>query len=521
MWRECDGDHHLASGRGDDCGRCDLPQGLPCGWRALRREGGQERSGPGRRRPLVLRGGTVYDKRRQGGACPGQSGENPIRGRTGDRHQQRERQRVHGGAGARRRAGYGGAGRAGARGCRGICAGGQHGEGERGLRAAGGVPSCAAKRVDPRPHGRRAAVRGAGRRRRDRGVRLLAPGVGPARGYRDSVARFPAGPGDCARRRLHVRLPERGRRSRVRSPRSPHPLPVMTTISRTPPRVAAVPAGETPRMILRRLRRRPLVIAAFAVLALFVILAVAAPLLAPHDPIALIPGAVLRPPSRSFPLGTDELGRDVLSRVIHGARIPLRIGLVTIGIALVLGTVIGVLAGFYGGVIDGVLMAVMEVLLAFPQILLAMAILAMLGPSLTNAMIAVGLSAVPVYARTARGTTLSVRAMDYVEAARAIGVGDGRILARHVLPNMISPVVVLATAGVGIAILIAAGLSYLGLGAQPPTPEWGAMLSQARAYLRNAWWMATFPGLAITLVVISLNLCGDWLRDLLDPRLRT
>jgi len=295
----------------------------------------------------------------------------------------------------------------------------------------------------------------------------------------------------------------------------------MTTISRTPPRVAAVPAAQTSRTVLRRLRRRPLVIAAFAVLALFVILALAAPLLAPHDPIALIPGAVLRPPSRSFPLGTDELGRDVLSRVIHGARISLRIGLVTIGIALVLGTVIGVLAGFYGGVIDGVLMAVMEVLLAFPQILLAMAILAMLGPSLTNAMIAVGLSAVPVYARTARGTTLSVRAMDYVEAARAIGVGDGRILARHVLPNMISPVVVLATAGVGIAILIAAGLSYLGLGAQPPTPEWGAKRSQTRAYLGNAWWMSTFPGLAITLVVISLNLCGDWLRDLLDPRLRT
>jgi peptide/nickel transport system permease protein len=149
-----------------------------------------------------------------------------------------------------------------------------------------------------------------------------------------------------------------------------------------------------------------------------------------------------------------------------------------------------------------------------------MAILAMLGPSLTNAMIAVSLSAVPVYARTARSTTLAVRAMDYVEAARALGAGDARILSRHVLPNMISPVVVLATAGIGIAILIAAGLSYLGLGAQPPTPEWGAMLSEARAYLRHAWWMATFPGLAITLVVISLNLCGDWLRDLLDPRLR-
>src|SRR3989441_603337 len=295
--------------------------------------------------------------------------------------------------------------------------------GERSLRAAGGVPACAAKCADSCPYGRRAAVRGAGRRRRDRRIRLLAPGAGTAGGQRDPVTGFPAGPGDCSRRRFHVCLPERGRRYRIRGPRSPHPLPVMTTISRTPPRAVAVPAVQPSRTILRRLRRRPLVVVAFTVLALFVIL--------------------------------------------------------------------------------------------------ALAILAVLGPSLTNAMIAVGLSAVPVYARTARGTTLSVRAMDYVEAARAIGVGDGRILARHVLPNMISPVVVLATAGVGIAILIAAGLSYLGLGAQPPTPEWGAMLSQARAYLRNAWWMATFPGLAITLVVISLNLCGDWLRDLMDPRLRT
>jgi len=275
------------------------------------------------------------------------------------------------------------------------------------------------------------------------------------------------------------------------------------------------------RVLLRRLRRRPLVIAALAVLALFVGLALAAPLAAPHDPYELLPGAVLQPPSRHFPFGTDELGRDVLSRVIFGARISLRIGLVTISIALGLGTLVGLVAGFYGGVVDGALMAVMEVLLAFPQILLAMAILAMLGPNLTNAMVAVGLSAVPVYARTARSTTLTVRMMDYVEAARAVGAGDGRLLARHVLPNMISPVVVLATAGVGIAILVAAGLSYLGLGAQPPAPEWGAMLSEARAYLRNAWWMATFPGLAITLVVVSLNLCGDWLRDLLDPRLRT
>jgi len=294
----------------------------------------------------------------------------------------------------------------------------------------------------------------------------------------------------------------------------------MATVSDTSTPRSSASRLRTMRPILRRLRSRPLVIAAMGVLVLFVILAVAAPIVAPYDPIGLISGAVMRPPSWEFLFGTDELGRDVLSRVIHGARISLQIGVITISIALVLGTMVGIAAGFYGGVIDGALMAVMEILLAFPQILLAMAILAMLGPSLKNAMIAVGLSAVPVYARTARGTTLSVRAMDYVEAARAVGAGDGRILVRHVLPNMISPVVVLATAGVGIAILIAAGLSYLGLGAQPPTPEWGAMLSESRAYLRNAWWMATFPGLAITLVVVSLNLCGDWLRDLLDPRLR-
>lgn len=248
------------------------------------------------------------------------------------------------------------------------------------------------------------------------------------------------------------------------------------------------------RIMLRRLRRRPLVMGALAVLALFIGLAIAAPVAAPYDPFELLPGAVLQPPSRQFFFGTDELGRDVLSRVIFGARISLRIGLVTISIAIVLGGLVGLVAGFYGGVIDGALMAVMEVLLAFPQILLAMAILAMLGPNLTNAMIAVGLSAVPVYARTARSTTLTVRAMDYVEAARAVGAGDGRLLVHHVLPNMISPIVVLATAGVGIAILVAAGLNYLGLGAQPPSPEWGAMLSEARAYLRSAWWMATFPG---------------------------
>lgn len=276
-----------------------------------------------------------------------------------------------------------------------------------------------------------------------------------------------------------------------------------------------------PNVFLRRLRRRPVVAAAVILLAAFIAVALVAPLVSPNDPYALIPGAVLRPPSLQFPFGTDELGRDILSRIIHGTRISLQIGMVTVAIALVLGTSVGLLAGYYGGRLDGILMAVMEVLLAFPQILLAMAILAMLGPSLTNAMIAVGISGIPVYARTARGVTLGVKTMDYLEAARALGAADARILLRHVLPNMIPPIIVLATAGMGISLLVAAGLSYLGLGAQPPLPEWGAMLSSARAYLRNAWWMATFPGLAIMVVVLCLNLCGDWLRDFLDPRLRT
>lgn len=274
-------------------------------------------------------------------------------------------------------------------------------------------------------------------------------------------------------------------------------------------------------LMWRRLRRRPVVAGAVMVLVALVVLAAAAPYVAPYDPFVLIPGGMLHPPSRQFFFGTDELGRDIASRVVYGTRISLQIGFVTVGISLLFGTTFGLLAGYYGGRVEGTIMALMDVLLAFPQILLALAILAMLGPSLVNAMIAVGISGVPVYARTARGVTLALRGMDYLDAARAQGAADPRILLRHVLPNMIPPIIVLATAGMGISLLVAAGLSYLGLGAQPPIPEWGAMLSEARAYLRNAWWMATFPGLAIMVVVLSLNLCGDWLRDFLDPRLRT
>ncbi len=295
----------------------------------------------------------------------------------------------------------------------------------------------------------------------------------------------------------------------------------MSAIAAATAPMRAVPPPGGRRFFLSRLRHRPLVAAALVGLVALVVLAAAAPLVSPYDPYALIPGETLRPPTVRFLFGTDDLGRDIFSRVIYGTRISLQIGVVTVTIALVLGTGVGLTAGYYGGRTDSMLMAVMEVMLAFPQILLAMGILAMLGPSLINAMIAVGLSAVPIYARTARSVTLGVKAMDYVEAARAMGAPDRRVIARHVLPNMIPPIIVLATAGMGISLLVAAGLSYLGLGAQPPLPEWGSMLSAARAYLRNAWWMATFPGLAIMVVVLCLNICGDWLRDLLDPRLRT
>jgi len=275
------------------------------------------------------------------------------------------------------------------------------------------------------------------------------------------------------------------------------------------------------RRIAGRLRRlRPGIWAGLVLSSLFAASALAAPWIAPHDPTAPVIEAVLQPPSRAHPFGTDELGRDVLSRVIYGSRVSLEVGVVAVGIAATIGTAGGLAAGFYGGTWDAAVMRATDVLLAFPGILLAIAIVATLGPSLVNVIIAVGIGAIPVYARTVRGSTLSVRRMEYVDAARAAGATTGRLIVRHVLRNIAAPIVVLATLGVGVNILIAAGLSYVGLGAQPPTPEWGAMLSGARQYLRDAWWTAVFPGLAITLTVIGMNLLGDGLRDILDPRLR-
>jgi peptide/nickel transport system permease protein len=272
--------------------------------------------------------------------------------------------------------------------------------------------------------------------------------------------------------------------------------------------------------VIRRLFRNPSALAGAVVSGVFLGTAILAAWIAPYDPVAPAPDAVLQAPSWPHPFGTDELGRDVLSRVLYGSRISLQVGVVAVGIAMVIGTILGLIAGFNGGAWDTVIMRGTDVLLAFPGILLAIAIVATLGPSLINVMIAVGIGAVPVYARTVRGSTLSVRQLEYVEAARAAGATTARVLGRHILRNTSAPILVLATVGVGLNILIAAGLSYIGLGAQPPTPEWGAMLSGARQYLRDAWWTAVFPGLAITAAVVGVNLLGDGLRDVLDPRLR-
>lgn len=252
----------------------------------------------------------------------------------------------------------------------------------------------------------------------------------------------------------------------------------------------------------------------------FVVLAVAAPLIAPHDPTAFSLAAKLAPPSAAYPLGTDELGRDILSRLLYGARITLLITLGAVGVAVAAGTLLGVVSGYRGGTTDTLIMRAMDVLLAMPGFLLAIAIIAALGVGMVNVVLAVGIHEIPGFARVARGSTLSVKETDYVLAARALGTADGRIMWRHVLPNVAPPLLVQATLRLATAILTASGLSFLGLGPQPPTPEWGAMLSTGRNYITSSPQLATIPGLAILLVAVGFNLLGDGLREALDPRVR-
>ena len=275
------------------------------------------------------------------------------------------------------------------------------------------------------------------------------------------------------------------------------------------------------RLIWKRFLSNRAAVVGGVFMGLFLIVAILAPLLAPHDPIQQDLYSRLASPSGEHPFGTDDFGRDILSRVIYGTRISLRIGIAAVLIALLAGTSIGLVAGYYGGTADQVLMRLMDLMLAFPSILLAIGIVAVLGPGLENAMIAIGVVAIPQYARLIRASTLTVREADYVQALRALGARDTRILLSAILPNCLAPLIVQATLSLATAILDAAGLSFLGLGAQPPTPEWGAMLSGGRELILSAPWVLAYPGIAIFVTVLAFNLLGDGLRDALDPRTTT
>jgi len=267
-------------------------------------------------------------------------------------------------------------------------------------------------------------------------------------------------------------------------------------------------------------------LAGLIIIAIFAFAALFAPLISPHNPVENALYDQLKPPvwhptgaSKNL-LGTDDLGRDILSRLIYGARVSLTLGVVSVGIALLLGSILGALAGYYKGWPDNLIMRFMDIILAFPHILLAIVIVAYLGPGLRNAMMAIGIINIPRFARIVRASVMEEYEKDYVTAARAVGAGNRRIIFNAIIPNCLAPMIVQASLGFGAAILDAAGLSFLGLGAQPPIPEWGAMIAQGRAMILRAWWVMTFPGIAILLAVLGFNLLGDGLRDALDPRLR-
>jgi len=294
----------------------------------------------------------------------------------------------------------------------------------------------------------------------------------------------------------------------------------MAVRAETAPVVAAAPRNRAATAAWRSLRRNRLALTGGFLVAIIAMVAMLAPLLPLNDPNRTHPAARLRPPSATTALGTDQLGRDLLSRVIWGARVSMTVGLGATAIALVVGTGTGLLAGFYGGVVDAVAMRAIDVLLAFPYILLAIALVAILGPGLFNAMLAVAAVNVTFYARGVRSAVLLVRQSEYVEAARAIGATPAWTLWNHVVPNILAPVVVFASLNVGWMITETAGLSFIGLGAQPPTADWGTMLADGRAFITVAAHMAVIPGVAIFLLVLGLNLVGDGLREALDPRLR-
>lgn len=270
---------------------------------------------------------------------------------------------------------------------------------------------------------------------------------------------------------------------------------------------------------IRRFVRNKGAILGLLVLLGWILIAVFAEEIAPYDPL-LTQSAARQSPSSEHWFGTDKLGRDVLSRVLVGARISLMLGVISVVIGSISGTLLGLLAGYYGGHVDTLVMRMMDALLAFPGILLALVVIASLGPSIRNVMLAVGFATIPQYARLVRGSVLAIKEFPYIEASHVIGCSSMRIIFRHILPNASAPLIILSTLQVGAAILVGSGLSFLGLGAQPPTPEWGLMSAEGRELLGKAWWISTFPGLAILSVVMAANLLGDGLRAALDPRMR-
>jgi len=283
---------------------------------------------------------------------------------------------------------------------------------------------------------------------------------------------------------------------------------------------SATGARTSRRRRLADALRDPSIAVGVTIMLVFLLAALFAPLLSPNDPLAQNVLAGLKPPSAEHLLGTDKLGRELLSRILYGARISLFVGLSVVLIAGAVGTLLGLIAGYVGGWADEALMRITDIFFAFPALILAMAIAGALGPSLQNALIAISAVTWPVYARLIRGQVLSLKQREFVLAARTVGVPRRWIVLRHLLPNMLAPLLVQASFYMGAAITSVAGLSFIGFGAQPPTPEWGVMISEARTYMATAWWLATFPALAIMLVVGGFNILGDGLRDLLDPRLR-
>ena len=273
------------------------------------------------------------------------------------------------------------------------------------------------------------------------------------------------------------------------------------------------------RIVWRRFRENPLSVTGLIIILILATVALFAPLIAPYGPAAINVYNVLSPPNSAHLLGTDDLGRDVLSRIIWGSRTSLKVGFIAVGIAITIGTVLGAIAGFYGGTIDSLLMRFVDIMLAFPTFFLILAVIAIVEPSISTIMIIIGLTGWMDVARLVRAEFLTLKERDFVSAARAIGASDSRIIFRHIIPNALSPVFVAATFGIAGAILTESGLSFLGLGVQPPEPSWGNILTSGKDYITVAWWLSLFPGLAILITVLSYNLVGEGLRDALDPRL--